>query len=90
MKIASTMMGGVAVTDMGEISTSAISELGNMIMGNTSTIFSKNDIYIDITPPAIFSGDKIRISSKVAAITIPLTLKDYGEVNINVTAEEML
>jgi len=90
MKIASTMMGGFMVDDMDEISNSAISELGNMIMGNTCTIFSTNEIFIDITPPTLLSGDKIRISNKTATITIPLILEKYGMININVTAEEML
>ncbi|WP_461205759.1 chemotaxis protein CheX [Clostridium sp. DL1XJH146] len=35
-KIASIMMGGMEVTQLDEISKSAIAELGNMIMGNTA------------------------------------------------------
>lgn len=89
-KIVSTMMGGMTDVDMDEIGTSAIAELGNMIMGNTCTIFSKNKINIDITPPTILSGDKIKISNKVATITIPMIIEGYGSININVTAEEML
>ena len=89
-KIASAMMGGMTVVEMDEIATSAIAELGNMIMGNTCTIFSKNKINIDITPPTILTGDKIKISNKAATIGIPLTLQNYGNININVTAEEML
>jgi chemotaxis protein CheX len=89
-KIVSTMMGGLVIDDMNEIAKSAIAELGNMIMGNTCTIFSRNNIHIDITPPTILSGDKIKISNKTATIGIPLYLADYGNVNINVTAEEIL
>ena len=89
-KIVSAMMGGIAVVDMDEIAASAVSELGNMVMGNTCTIFSKNKINIDITPPMILTGDKIKITNKVATIVIPLILQNYGNVNINVSAEEML
>jgi len=89
-KIVSTMMGGISDFDMEEIGTSAIAELGNMIMGNTCTIFSKNKVSIDITPPTVLSGDKIKISNKIATITIPIIIENYGSVNINVTAEEML
>ena len=89
-KIASAMMGGAEVAEMDEIATSAIAELGNMIMGNTCTIFSKNKVSIDISPPAVLTGDKIRISNKAATIGIPLILENYGNVNINVTAEEAL
>lgn len=89
-KIASTMMGCMEVVDMDEISTSAIAELGNMIMGNTCSIFSKNKVNIDISPPTILSGDKIKISNNIATIVIPLNLENYGTININVTAEVML
>ncbi|HEY5583304.1 MAG TPA: chemotaxis protein CheX [Ruminiclostridium sp.] len=89
-KIVSTMMGDIIVETMDEISKSAIAELGNMIMGSACTIFSKNKINIDITPPAILTGDKINISNKAATITIPMTLENYGNININVTADEML
>ena len=89
-KIVSEMMGGIKDVDMEEIGTSAIAELGNMIMGNTCTIFARNKINIDITPPTILSGDKIKISNKVATIGIPLIILNYGSININVTAEEML
>jgi chemotaxis protein CheX len=88
--IASAMMGGMTIADMDEISTSAIAELGNMIMGNTCSILSKNKVNIDITPPTILMGDKIKISNKVPTIVIPLTLENYGSININVTAEVML
>lgn len=90
MKIVSAMMEGITVVEMDEIGISAIAELGNMIMGNTCSIFSKNKINIDITPPTILTGDKIRISNKVATIVIPLTIENYGNININITAEEML
>lgn len=89
-KIASTMMGCIEVVDMDEISTSAIAELCNMIMGNTCSIFSKNKVNIDISPPTILSGDKIKISNNIATIVIPLNLENYGTININVTAEVML
>ncbi len=89
-KIVSAMMGGMPVSDMDEIASSAIGELVNMIMGNTCTIFSRNKISIDITPPTILTGDKIRISNKTATIGIPLMLQDYGNIYINITAEEML
>ena len=89
-KIVSTMMGGIIVSDMDEIATSAIGELGNMIMGNACTIFANNEIKIDITPPTILTGDKIKISNKIATIMVPLILKDYGNININITAEEIL
>lgn len=90
VKIASAMMGGMTVDEMDEIATNVIAKLGNMIMSNACTIFSKNKINIDITPPMILTGDKIKISNKVATIGILLTLQSYGNIIINVTAKEVL
>ena len=89
-KMVSTMMGGVTIDNMDEIGISAIAELGDMIMSKACTVFLENKINIDITPPTIFTGDKIKISSKVATIRVPLILKKYGIININITAEGML
>ncbi len=44
---------GMPVTELDDMATSAISELGNMIMGNAATIFSTKGIVIDITPPTV-------------------------------------
>ena len=52
LTIASKMM-FMEVKELDEISTSAICELGNMIMGNASTAFSVKNIGIDITPPTM-------------------------------------
>lgn len=89
-KIVSTMMEGITVSDMDEVGKSAIAELGNMIMGNACTIFSKNRLNIDITPPTVLTGDSIRISNKTATIGIPIIVQNYGIININITAEEVL
>lgn len=86
-KIASTMMGGMPVDELDEISKSAISEMGNMIMGNASTIFANNEISIDITPPTLLSGEKIEMSSKSPTVVIPLELQGFGSINININAE---
>lgn len=88
-KIASVMMGGMPVEELDEMSKSAVSELGNMIMGNTSTIFASKDISIDITPPSLLIGEKIEISNKVSTIVVPLELDGLGIVSIYVAAEEV-
>jgi chemotaxis protein CheX len=53
--IASKMM-MMPIIVMDDLARSAISELGNMIMGNTATIFSTKGIAIDITPPTVGNG----------------------------------
>lgn len=89
-KIASSMMGGMPVNELDEISKSAVSELGNMIMGNAGTIFESNNISIDITPPSLLTGEKIEVSNKVATIVVPMTIEGIGDMFINVTAEEII
>lgn len=88
-KIASTMMGGAPITELDEMSKSAVSEMGNMIMGNVSTIFASNSIKIDITPPSLLTGENIEISNKIPTIVVPLELQEFGIININISAEEV-
>ncbi|WP_186431396.1 chemotaxis protein CheX [Clostridium sp. BSD9I1] len=89
-RIASAMMGGVSVLELDEISKSAVSEMGNMIMGNVSTIFESKDMRIDITPPTLLTGEKIEVSNRLPNIVIPLELEGLGTMLINVAAEEIL
>jgi chemotaxis protein CheX len=59
------------VEKLDEISTSAICELGNMIMGNASTVFSVEGIGIDITPPTMCKGN-VSFQGSVANLSIPV------------------
>ena len=45
------------VKEIDDFAASALSELGNMIMGNASTVFSANGVGIDITPPTLSHGE---------------------------------
>jgi chemotaxis protein CheX len=89
-RIASAMMGGIPIVELDEISKSAISEMVNMIMGNTSMIFANENINIDITPPSLLMGEKIEISNKVSTVVIPLELEGLGTIAINVAVEEII
>lgn len=70
--IASKMMFGMPVTELDDMSCSALCELSNMIMGNTATLLSTQNIHIDITPPISLMGTQIKIQSDVTALKIPL------------------
>lgn len=83
-EVASKMM-MMPVTEMNEISTSAICELGNMILGNSATIFSTKGIGIDITPPTMCSGEVVFSTNYAANVAIPLTLADGKSIEINVS-----
>ncbi len=81
--VASRMM-MMPVTELDDISKSAISELGNMIMGNAATIFSTKQIGIDITPPVMIIGS-VEISTVTSNICIPIHLDERNSMEINVS-----
>jgi chemotaxis protein CheX len=86
--IASKMMGGVPVYELDDFAKSAISELGNMIMGNTATILFSRGIGIEITPPSLLMGEKITISpSHMKTICLPLNLGEEHSVSIDISLE---
>lgn len=76
--IASKMMFGMPVEELDEMSSSALNELSNMIMGNTATIFSTLGILIDITPPLAVYGNDLQLKSDIEGLKVPL-LKDGEE-----------
>lgn len=70
--IASKMMFGMPVNELDEMSSSALNELSNMIMGNTATIFSTLGILIDITPPLAVHGENLRLKTDIEGIKVPM------------------
>ncbi len=86
LTIASKMM-FMEVTQLDEISTSAICELGNMIMGNASTVFSTKNIGIDITPPSMCEGN-FSVSGAVANMCVPIYINDTDCVELNLCVKQ--
>jgi chemotaxis protein CheX len=72
------------VTEMDDFARSAICELGNMIMGNTATLFSTKGINIDITPPTVGNGTMSFTNNYAQNVCIPLEYDGDKRVNINV------
>lgn len=72
------------VAEMDEMAKSAICELGNMIMGNTATIFSTKGLAIDITPPTVGNGSMSFTNNYAQNICIPLVYDDNKVIEINV------
>lgn len=88
MKIASSMMMGMPVTEFDELSKSAISELANMIMGNAATILYNKGINIDITPPSLLMGENMQITpSKMKTICVPLLLNNNEKIELDISSE---
>jgi len=87
--VASKMMMGMPVPELNDMAKSAVSELANMILGNSATIFSKKGIALDITPPSLAMGSNMSISvSDSKTICIPLTLPGGGTIDLNVAIKE--
>lgn len=84
LRLVSAMMGGFAVTEMDEMGKSAISELGNMISGNASTILFNHGVKVDITPPKLIESAEIAGFQPRKALTIPLMMDDIGQLDIQV------
>lgn len=72
------------ITQLDELSTSAICELGNMIMGNTATVFSTKGIGIDITPPTVCMGDVAFTTGFAKNICIPIIYDGNKTIEFNI------
>ena len=81
MRIISAMMGGFVITEIDEMGKSAISELGNMISGNASTMLYNQGVHVDITPPRVVDLSGIHARR---ALTVPLIIEGIGEMEIQV------
>ena len=87
-QFASKMMMGMPVETLDEMSKSALSELGNMIMGNAATLLSNDGVSIDITPPSLMVGENISLSSgSMRTISIPL-MSEGDEITVDVSFKE--
>ena len=73
------------ITELDELSLSALSELGNMVLGNAATVLSTKGKIVDITPPTIIQGD-FRLSSSYAQnICVPLTYDENKVIEIDIS-----
>lgn len=82
LKIIAKMMNDNKVSCIDEMGKSALSELVNMISGNTATIFHNNGISIDITPPSLKISENSDCYSQSKAVGIPLDLNLGEEVEL--------
>jgi chemotaxis protein CheX len=84
LKMISAMMGGFVITEIDEMGKSAISELGNMISGNASTLLYNQGVQVDITPPRVLHSDIARDLQTGKALAVPLIMDGIGEMEIQV------
>lgn len=84
LKFASIMLMGMPVNELDEMAKSAVNELGNMITGNATTGLSENGFSCNLTPPTLFMGKDVMISTKDLQILVIPIITPYGPVEINV------
>lgn len=86
--IASTMMAGMAIEELDDISLSAINELANMITGNASTKLASNGVNVDITPPTLLSDNHADIPFANAQTVVMPIKTNTGIFEINAALQE--
>lgn len=73
------------ITELDELGSSAVSELGNMILGHAATIFSTKGIAIDITPPTRCQGNVTFSTAYSANICVPLVYEGDKKIEIYIS-----
>ena len=87
LNIASSM-NGEKFEGFDELVSATLTELGNMITGNAITKLHQLGFKFDLTPPALFIGDNLKITDgKIEALVVPLELPE-GKIEINVAIKE--
>ena len=87
-KIASTMMMGMPVTALDEMSQSALSELSNMLTASAATSFSDLGITIDISTPTLLHGDNISVKMSSNQVLCVQLFADNNPIDINIAFEQ--
>jgi chemotaxis protein CheX len=77
-------MGGFTFDQIDDMTKSAISEIGNMISGNATTIFFNQGIKLNITTPEVIENtiDLGYAGKQVASVKI--NIDNIGELDIHV------
>lgn len=77
------------VAEIDGIAQSAICELCNMLIGNAATMLSQKNIVVDITPPTILTGEKIRFHVEQSKlVNIPLVFEGGQQLEINISYKD--
>lgn len=86
--VIASRMAQMEMPELNELAQSAVCELGNMILGNTATLYSVKGIGIDITPPTVCNGNVVFNTSFAANIDIPILFKGVKIFDINVAIKK--
>ena len=85
--IASTMMMGMPVDELDEMSQSALSELANMLTATAATGFSEIGLPIDISTPTLLHGENVSVKLGAKQAVCVRLFADDMPVDINIAIE---
>jgi chemotaxis protein CheX len=74
-----------------ELAKATIQELANMITAQAVTKLHALGFKFDLTPPALFTGDNMEVSTnlgEVEALIVPMALGTNGKIEVNVAIRE--
>lgn len=73
-----------------ELAKATITELANLITAQAVTKLHELGFKFDLTPPALFTGEKMEISDQnVEALIVPM-ITEQGKIEVNVAIRERL
>jgi chemotaxis protein CheX len=86
-------MNGEKFTVLDELAKATIQELANMITAQAVTKLHDLGFKFDLTPPALFTGDNMEVSSnlgEVEALIVPMEMGSNGKIEVNVAIRERM
>jgi len=84
-------MNGETFTVLDELAKATIQELANMITAQAVTKLHDLGFKFDLTPPALFTGDNMEVSTnlgEVEALIVPMEMGDNHKIEVNVAIRE--
>ena len=84
-------MNGEEFKVMDEMAKATIQELANMVTAQAVTKLHDLGFKFDLTPPALFTGDNMEVSSalgEVEALIVPMEMGGHGRLEVNVAIRE--
>ena len=86
-------MNGETFTALDELAKATIQELANMITAQAVTKLHDLGFKFDLTPPALFTGDNMEVSTnlgEVEALIVPMELGGGFKIEVNVAIRERI
>jgi chemotaxis protein CheX len=83
-----SIMNGEKLTEVDDLVKATLTELANMVTGHAVTKLHELGFKFDLTPPAVITGDNMKIHDLgIEALIVPLEMP-FGKVEVNVAIKE--